>query len=110
VSKERARRRSERQAQAAALAAARARDRQRRERRRQLLARARPTLPRRGRVARLWTRRTRRQRLGVVVVVVLSQVLVWVFVASWSVRILALLVAIIGTPAVVTLALDRGNR
>jgi hypothetical protein len=72
--------------------------------------RGRVARPRRGRVARPWNRRTRAQRLGIVLLVLVSQVVVWVFTASWPIRIVAALAAVLVTPALVTLSLDRSSR
>jgi hypothetical protein len=112
MSKERARLRAERQA-AAAQKAAQARVRaaklaarkQRRERVRRASRSFLPWTP-----GQRYTRRTRTQRGTVVAVLIAVLVLVWVNTTTWGPRIAALLVAILITPAAVTLFLDRSSR
>jgi hypothetical protein len=111
VSRERARRREARLAESARRAAeARARsdraaDRRRgRDRRR---AAVRAVLPRR---ARRWSRRTRAQRAAVVLALAGVALLTYLLVDSWSVRIAVVLAALLATPAVVTMTLDRSTR
>jgi len=110
VSKERARRRAARQAESARrVAATDARNakrnaaRRRADRRR---AAVRGLLPRRQR----WSRRTRRQRATTVLVLLAVGVLTFLLVDDWSVRIAVALVALLATPAVVTMILDRSTR
>jgi Flp pilus assembly protein TadB len=110
VSKERARRREEREADTARrVAEAKARTdkeiaaRRRRERR---TATVRALLPRR----RRWSRRTREQRAITVVVLLAIAVASYVLLDSWAPRIGVVLLALIATPAVVTMILDRSTR
>jgi NhaP-type Na+/H+ or K+/H+ antiporter len=64
-------------------------------------------LPRR---ARRWSRRTRQQRAAVVLVLFGIGLLTYLLVDSWSVRVAVLLGALLATPALVTMALDRSTR
>ncbi|HEX5493165.1 MAG TPA: hypothetical protein VFX70_01145 [Mycobacteriales bacterium] len=112
MSQERARRREARQAESARRAAeARARaERQvarsrRRIRRRRAVRTALPWLP-----GQRWNRRTQAQRGVIVAVLLAALVVVWIGTGSWPLRIAFLLIAVIVTPAVVTLFLDRSSR
>ena len=112
MSRERARRRAARQAVAARRAEesrARAAKLAARRRRRGWPRRvARSVLP--FSPGQRYSRRTRTQR-GVVLAVLLAVfVLVWANTSTWGPRIAALLAAILVTPAVVTLFLDRSTR
>ena len=111
MSRERARAREARLAESARRAAdARARSekraaaRRRQDRRR---AAVRTVLPRR---SRRWTRRTRGQRATTVLVLAGIGLFAFLLVDSWSVRIAVMLVALLATPAVVTMLLDRSTR
>ena len=111
MSKERARAREAREAEAARRAAA-ARERSEREadarRKKERRTEAvRGVLPRR---ARRWSRRTRNQRATVVLLLLAVGVFTFLLVDSWSLRIPILLVALLATPALVTMALDRSTR
>ena len=64
--------------------------------------------PRHGR--RRFSRRTRAQRAMVVFTVVAVLGLIWLLVDDWSVRIGLSLVAVVATPALVTMALGRSHR
>jgi Flp pilus assembly protein TadB len=110
VSKERARRREAREADTARrVAEARARTereievRRRRERR---TAAVRALRPRR----RRWSRRTREQRAITVVVLLAVAVGAYVLLDSWAPRVGVVLLALLATPAVVTMILDRSTR
>jgi Flp pilus assembly protein TadB len=110
VSKERARRREARAAETARrVAQARARTeheieaRRRRERR---TAAVRSLLPRR----RRWSRRTREQRALTVVVLIAVAVASYVLLDSWAPRVGVVLLALLATPAIVTMILDRSSR
>jgi hypothetical protein len=112
MSKERARRRAERQAaaaqraaEAAARAARRVAWRRRRQRWRVAVRSALPWRP-----GQRWSRRTRMQRATVAGVLLGVFVLTWLLTPSWSVRFAVLLVAVLATPALVTLFLDRSSR
>ncbi|HEY9472434.1 MAG TPA: hypothetical protein VIS06_01150 [Mycobacteriales bacterium] len=112
MSRERARRREARQAESRRrVAEARARtERQvvrarRRAHRRRAVRSVLPWSPGQRR-----NRRTRAQRGSTAVAVLAVVVLVWMSTDSWSVRIVLLLAALVVTPAVMTLVLDRSNR
>jgi hypothetical protein len=109
VSKERARRREAREADTARrVAEARARTereievRRRRERR---SAAVRALLPR-----RRWSRRTREQRAITVVVLLAVAVGAYVLLDSWAPRVGVVLLALLATPAIVTMILGRSTR
>jgi Flp pilus assembly protein TadB len=110
VSKQRARRRQEREADTARrVAEAKARTdkeiaaRRRRDRR---TAAVRSVVPRR----RRWSRRTREQRAITVVVLLAIAVAAYVLLDSWAPRIGVVLLALLATPAIVTMILDRSTR
>jgi hypothetical protein len=112
VSKERAHRRAARQAAAAERAALASRRTAREVARRRRLARRRvavrsalPWLP-----GQRWSRRTRTQRAMVAGILIGVLVLTWLFTPSWNLRIATFLVALVATPALVTLFLDRSTR
>jgi Flp pilus assembly protein TadB len=109
VSKERAQRRAVREAETArkiaetdARNARRNAARRRRDQRRRTVRR----LTHRQR----WSRRTRTQRATTVLVLAGIGVLTYLLVDDWSVRIAVALVALLATPAVVTMVLDRSTR
>jgi multisubunit Na+/H+ antiporter MnhG subunit len=64
-------------------------------------------LPRR---ARRWSRRTRQQRATILLVLLAVGLFTYLLVDQWTVRIAVLLVALVATPALVTMALDRSTR
>ncbi|HEY7101655.1 MAG TPA: hypothetical protein VH573_08455 [Mycobacteriales bacterium] len=110
MSKQRARRRQEREADTARrVAEAKARTdkeiaaRRRRDRR---TAAVRSVVPRR----RRWSRRTREQRAITVVVLLAIAVAAYVLLDSWAPRIGVVLLALLATPAIVTMILDRSTR
>lgn len=112
MSKERARRRAERQAAATrAQAEAARRDRARVELRRRRLARRAavrrlvPRLPGRG-----YSRRTREQRVSMVMVIVSVGVLAWLLFDSWTLRVAVLVVTLMATPVLATAVLGRSHR
>jgi Flp pilus assembly protein TadB len=111
MSRERARAREARQADAARRAAeAKARSERLAERARRRARRSealRTVVPRRG---RRWSRRTRQQRSTIVLILLAIGVFTFLLIDAWTVRIAVLLVAIVATPAVVTMALDRSTR
>jgi sRNA-binding protein len=110
LSKQRARRREERAAETARkVAAAKARtDREIAARRRKdrRTAAVRSLVPRRQR----WSRRTREQRAITVVVLLAIAVGSYVLLDSWAPRVGVVLLALLATPAVVTMILDRSSR
>jgi hypothetical protein len=112
VSKDRAKRRAVRQAEAARRAAEAAARTARQVARRRRLARWRVAV----RSARLWlpgqrwSRRTRTQRATVALIVLGVLVVTWLVTPSWNIRVAMLLVALVATPALVTLVLDRSSR
>jgi len=67
----------------------------------------RTVLPRRG---RRWSRRTRAQRATVVLALAGVGLFTYLLVDSWSVRVAVVLAALLATPALVTMALDRSTR
>jgi Flp pilus assembly protein TadB len=112
MSRERARRRAERVAAASRRAADAARRsaraaarRRRRERRRAALRAALPWAP-----GQRWSRRTRAQRAAVAGVLLAVLLLSWLVASSWTVVVAVGLAALIATPALVTLFLDRSSR
>jgi Flp pilus assembly protein TadB len=111
MSKERARRREEREAETARrVVEARARtDREiaARRRRARRSAAVRSVLPR-GR--RRWSRRTREQRAITVVALLAIAVAAYVLLDSWAPRVGVVLLALVATPAIVTMVLDRSTR
>jgi Flp pilus assembly protein TadB len=112
MSKERARRRAERLAAAArARAEAERADRervaarQRRQARRAALRRLVPRLPGGG-----YSRRTREQRVGMVMVLVAVGVLALLLFDSWTVRVAVLVGTLLAMPVLAVAALGRGQR
>jgi hypothetical protein len=103
VSKERARRRAERLAVLEREKAARARKVARRQRRRELLRRLTPRV---GRTGRLYAR-SRRQRVGIVVVPLMAAAAVWLLVPETALRVVLTIVIVMTLPAVVVLVLGR---
>ncbi|GIF11948.1 hypothetical protein [Actinoplanes teichomyceticus] len=104
MSKERARRRAERLAVLEREKAARARKVARRQRRRALLKKL--TLPTIGSPGRLY-RRSRAQRIGIVVVPLLAVAAVWVFVPDPALRVLLTALLVLAAPALVVVVLGR---
>ncbi len=109
MSKERARRRAVREAELAHQKQARAR----RQRRRAAVGRLQPklpqALPRRRRVAKAWTRRSRSQRATIFAVALGVVVLTFLLTGSWGIRLAVIALVVIATPALTTLALDRSR-
>jgi hypothetical protein len=103
VSKERALRRAERLAVLEKEKAARARKVARRQRRRVVLRRMTPRVGSSGRLHR----RSRGQRIGIVVVPLLAAVLVWLLVPDPALRIVLTAMIVIAVPALVVLVLGR---
>ena len=110
MSKERARRREAREADSARrVAEARARTEREieaRRRRARRTAALRSLLPRR----RRWSRRTREQRAITVVVLLAVAVGAYVLLDSWAPRVGVVLLALLATPAIVTMILGRSTR
>jgi hypothetical protein len=106
VSRERAQRRAARLADSQRRQEAARRRTERAARRRALRAR----LPRRGRVGRLASRRSRGQLAGIALVATIVLALAWYLVDAWPVRIATLILALVALPALVTLTLDRSTR
>jgi Flp pilus assembly protein TadB len=112
MSRERARRRAERvaaassrAAAAAAQSAAAAARRRRRERRRAAVRAALPWLP-----GQRWSRRTRAQRASVAGAVLGVLLVTALVTSSWTAVVAVGLAALLVTPALVTLFLDRSSR
>jgi hypothetical protein len=113
VSKDRARRRDEREQAAAVRRVAAQRRRARADRRRERRRAIAPISPRlrrrrhwRGQPGILAQRR--RMQNGVILCLILaSQLVVWLLTPDWYLRATAAMLAIIATPVIVTLALDR---
>jgi Flp pilus assembly protein TadB len=103
VSKERARRRAERLAVLEKEKAARARQVARRQQRRALVRRLTPQIGSTGRLHR----RSRGQRIGIVVVPVLAAVAVWLLVPDLALRVVLTAMIVIAVPALVVLVLGR---
>lgn len=108
MSKERARRRAVRQAEVSRQKEVRAR-RQRRRTAVGRLAPPVPALPRRRRVARMWTRRSRTQRVTIFVIALAVVVLTFLLTDSWGIRLAVVALVGIGTPALTTIALGRSR-
>ncbi|AEV82680.1 hypothetical protein ACWT_1661 [Actinoplanes sp. SE50] len=104
MSKERARRRAERLVVLEREKAARARKVARRQRRRALLNRLR--LPRLGSDGRLY-HRSRRQRIGIVLVPLIAIAAVWILIPDPALRILLTVLIVLAAPAMVVVALGR---
>jgi hypothetical protein len=66
----------------------------------------RSVVPRR----RRWSRRTREQRAIIVVVLLAVAVAAYVLLDSWAPRVGVVLLALLATPAIVTMILDRSTR
>jgi hypothetical protein len=112
MSKERARRRAERLATAArtqAKAAQRERERvaahRRRQARRATVHRLVPRLP-----GGRYSRRTREQRVGMVMVIVTVGALALLLFDSWTVRIAVMISTLLATPVLATAVLGRSHR
>jgi hypothetical protein len=106
VSKERARRRAVRLAEAERDRAARARAVSRRQRRRVLLRRLTPRLPDR-RTGRIFVRRSRGERAGVVVLSLTALAVIWLLVDDLALRLGLIALLLLVLPAVVVIALGR---
>ncbi|MBM2615293.1 hypothetical protein JIG36_06920 [Actinoplanes sp. LDG1-06] len=103
MSKERARRREARLAVLEKEKAARARKVARRQRRRQLVRRLTPTTRNAGRLHR----RSRGERLGILLVPAVAIAAVWLFVPEMSLRIVLTAVLVLAAPALVVVVLGR---
>ncbi|MEO3923425.1 hypothetical protein ABGB07_06140 [Micromonosporaceae bacterium B7E4] len=106
MSKERARRRAVRLAEAERERAVRARTVARRQRRRALLRRLAPRLPDR-RTGRLFARRSRGERAGVVVLSAAAVIGIWLLVDDLALRLGLIALLLLVLPAVVVIALGR---
>jgi hypothetical protein len=100
MSKERARRRAER----LAVLEKKLQNEKRRARRRAAMRKLRP--PRVGRSGRLY-RRSRRQRIGIVVVPLAAAALIWLLVPDMALRVVLTAVIIVALPALVVVVLGR---
>ncbi|GAA2667895.1 MULTISPECIES: hypothetical protein [Actinoplanes] len=105
MSKERAKRRAERLVVLEREKAVRARKVARRQWRRTLLRSVRPNV-RLGRDGRLYSR-SRRQRIGIVVVALVAIGLVWFFIPDPALRVLLTVLLVLAAPALVVVALGR---
>ena len=103
MSKERARRRAERLAVLEKEKAARARKVARRQRRRVLVKRLAPRVGRPG----LIYRRSRGQRIGIVLVPLLAAAAVWLLVPDLALRVVLTIVIVMALPALVVLILGK---
>jgi Flp pilus assembly protein TadB len=103
VSKERARRRAERLAVLEKEKAARARKVARRQRRRGLV---RKLTPQRRSSGRLY-KRSRAQRLGIVVVPVVASAVIWFLVPELALRLVLIAMIVLVLPALVVVVLGR---
>ncbi len=104
MSKERARRRAERLVVEERQKAVQARKVARRQRRRALLKRLSP--PRLGSDGRLY-HRSRRQRIGIVIVPLVAIGAVWLFIPETALRILLTVLLVLAAPALVVVVLGR---
>ena len=108
MSKERKQRREEREREAAILAAARAAEAERKERRAARVAALTRYLPEPPRRPSSILEQRRRQRIGVLVaILVFLNVLVWIFVPGWSARLGAFVVSVLAAPVLYTLMFRR---
>ena len=103
MSKERARRRAERLAVLEKEKAVRARKVARRQRRRTLVRKLTPPSRSSGRLHR----RSRAERIGIVLVPLLALAVVWLFVPDLPLRIVLTVMIVIAVPALVVLVLGR---
>ncbi|MEV0899360.1 hypothetical protein [Actinoplanes sp. NPDC049802] len=103
MSKERARRRAERLAVLEREKTVRARRVARRERRRAFLKNLRPRFGRDGRLYH----RSRRQRIGIVVVTLLAVAAVWTLIPDTALRIILTAMLVLAVPALVVVVLGR---
>ena len=103
MSKERARRRAERLAVAEREKAGRARQVARRQRRHSLIDALKPRFGRDGRLYR----RSRRQRIGIVVVAAVAVAAVWTLIPDPALRIILTALIVLATPAAVVVVLGR---
>ncbi len=108
MSKERARRRAERLAVLEREKASRARRVARRARRRDLMRRLTPK--RRGRTGRLLPRRSRAERAGIGVAIMLAALAIWYFVDNPALRLILGTMLLLGLPVLVVITLGRRNR
>ncbi|MEE6260680.1 hypothetical protein [Plantactinospora sonchi] len=106
MSRERARRRAARVAEVERARAKRARVVARRQRRRALLRRLTPRLPNR-RTGRLYARRSRGERAGVVVLALVALGAIWLFVDDLALRLGLIILLVLALPAIVVIALGR---
>jgi hypothetical protein len=106
VSKDRARRRAERLAEVERARLLRAKSVARRQRRRALVRRLTPRLPHR-RTGRLFARRSRGERAGMVVLSLTVLALIWVLVDNLALRLALIALTLLALPAFVVIALDR---
>jgi hypothetical protein len=107
MSKDRALRRAAREAEEQAARAARARQVARRAKRREIRRRLTPRLPKRGRVGKLFPRRTASQRAWITAILVIVLFLIWYEVDDLRARIAMTAVALLVAPAIVVLAFGR---
>ncbi len=105
MSKERARRRAERLVVEEREKAVRARRVARRQRRRAIIRRVTPRI-RVGSDGRLY-HRSRRQRIGIVVVPLIAIAAVWLFIPETALRILLTVLLVLAAPALVVVVLGR---
>ncbi|HYF73413.1 MAG TPA: hypothetical protein VD864_11370 [Nocardioides sp.] len=108
MSKERARRRAEREQEAAARAAARAAEverRERREARRRAIAARLPKPPKRP--TGVLAQRRRRQNGALLAGLLALNVLVWIFLRDWDVRLAAFVVSVLAAPVAHTMLFRR---
>jgi hypothetical protein len=104
LAKDRALRRAAREAEAAKLRAKRARVVARRQRRRAVVARL---TPKQRRTGRLFARRSRGERAGIVVITIVLLALVWFLVDDPGLKIVLTLLTVLCLPALVIVALGR---
>ena len=103
MSKERARRRAERLAVLEKEKAARARRVERRLARRRLVRRLKPRKRSSGRLYR----RSRGQRMGIVLVPVVAAVAIWVLIPDLALRLVLIAMIVLAVPASVVVVLGR---
>ena len=106
MSKERARLREQRLAVAAVEREQRARRVARRDRRRSLARRLTPRLPDR-RTGKMFARRSRAERVIIVIYAVAGLAAIWWFTDDWTARVGLSLLLLVALPVLVILAFDR---
>jgi hypothetical protein len=107
VSKERAARRAVRESEAAAARAARARTVARKAKRRQIARRITPSIPRRGRVGKMFPRRSTGERTLIGFILIAVLLIIWFEIDDLATRIALTAIAVLALPAIIVVAFGR---